>query len=474
MKGNSQKTKYDKALRLVPELQNISALVRQQNTDFKNPSDEVIFNTTLDVLAPTLNSFVLYVLNNARKKGIRTLYFLARDAYFMYLCADRYSKAYKLDIKCKYLCVSRYSLRVPLYHKDMKRALEFITLGGLDVTPIKVLNRAGLDRNLQSKILERIESRFSWKEDQQIPRDRLSDLKEFLSKDQEFINLLETNSKDKYVLLMDYLRQEEFDSKEKIAIVDSGWVGSIQQSLNEARKLLGINTPIEGYYFGIYELPKGVSKEHYHSYYFGPESHLRKIVDFSNCLFEGVFSAPHGMTLFYREEDDKVRAIFSQIAEKRKEYLTFEESIFNLYQDEVLNMKIGFRHLYDLFNSYEAKELVEKLLVGLMARPSREEAEVYGQMDFSDDVLDYGGAVLAEPMDEKDLSDNHVLNRIIQEVKTRLTGKKPVIRQSAWYEGSAMLYSKKKSKVRHHWKSYRTYKYLMQYRKRQQWFKSNY
>ncbi len=43
----------------------------------------IISKTGNNVLAPVLNSFVLHVLTEAKKNGIKTLFFLARDAYLI-------------------------------------------------------------------------------------------------------------------------------------------------------------------------------------------------------------------------------------------------------------------------------------------------------------------------------------------------------------------------------------------------------
>ena len=100
--------------------------------------------TSYCVLAPALNGFVVWVLQNAVKSGIERLYFLARDGYFMYRIAQRYCEELCLPVECVYLCCSRYSLRIPTYHTDMEEALSYICRGGIDVTLQKILDRSGL------------------------------------------------------------------------------------------------------------------------------------------------------------------------------------------------------------------------------------------------------------------------------------------------------------------------------------------
>ena len=66
--------------------------LEQMNGD--SDENDVIEQVSLYVLAPCIDSFVLWVLQEAMKKGIQRLYFLARDGYFMYksACHVRYSR----------------------------------------------------------------------------------------------------------------------------------------------------------------------------------------------------------------------------------------------------------------------------------------------------------------------------------------------------------------------------------------------
>ena len=59
------------------------------------------------ILSIVMNGFVLWVLKNAQKQGVKRLYFLARDGYFMYQCSKIYCEKFQLPIECRYLSCSR-------------------------------------------------------------------------------------------------------------------------------------------------------------------------------------------------------------------------------------------------------------------------------------------------------------------------------------------------------------------------------
>ena len=94
------------------------------------------------VLAPVLADFVLWLLRHALADGIRRLYFLARDGYFMYHASRFLCEKFELPIECRYLSCSRFSLRVPMFHLDRQAALDYICRGGIDVTIERILTRA--------------------------------------------------------------------------------------------------------------------------------------------------------------------------------------------------------------------------------------------------------------------------------------------------------------------------------------------
>lgn len=55
--------------------------------------------------------------------------------------------------------------------------------------------------------------------------------------------------------LAGYLQQEGLLEEVPDAIVDSGWVGSMQMALNEVLASMGRTKPLEGYYWGLYARP---------------------------------------------------------------------------------------------------------------------------------------------------------------------------------------------------------------------------
>lgn len=417
------------------------------------------------VLCPAIAGFVFWVLQEAVEQKIKRLYFLARDGYFMYLMAEKMVEKFNLPVECRYFYVSRYSLRVPMFHMDTETALEYITLGGLDVSLEKVFLRAGFNE----KLIQELKDEFpEYPLKEQIPRQNLSALKEQMRGNQAFMESLIQNSKAELPGLKNYLEQEGLMDGCRMAIVDSGWVGSMQKQLNALRTFLGATNILTGYYWGLYETPKGCNRQEYHSYYFAPENQVRRKVYFSNCLFEGVFSAPHGMTLSYDKQP-----ILAPIAPEKKKFLQSVESNMVRFTDKFLK-KLGdctFEQAIERMTVSYLKTATQRNLSLFMTFPTQEEAALFGKLPFTDDVLEYAGRQLAEPMDEQELTDNHLVNRI----KQMVLAPQVTVKQSAWYEGSVMASEANVNDRRRkqHLRSYVRYKYFLNYRKMAMWRRNN-
>lgn len=400
--------------------------------------------------APVLYNYVYWVIEDARKRKIEKLYFLSRDGYLMYHTAENIIRDKSIDdIKVSYLKVSRYSLRSAQFYLLGKKSLDMICINGIDVTFRKILFRAGLGTKEQEAVIESL-SYNKEDVDKVLSRSEINKVKRILSNNNVFWEYLNNNSKTAYENTIGYLRQEGLVTEERIAIVDSGWVGSIQESI---KQLLGIND-LQGYYFGLYEIPRGVTYKNYHSYYFGPKS-TREIyhdnyadnqrkVHFSNCLFEAIYSSPEGMCLGYKKVNERYVSIDAK-DNPNKEYMDASYDVMKRYtQDEK-----------DIINCID---MSEDLLVEAMAYPSLDEVNVLEKLLFCDDVIEYEYQSIVRPWSTNDVKKNNALYRIIN----KIFNPKYVENISGWPEASIV---KCGYKVDYYLKQERIMKRLMYLRK---------
>lgn len=348
--------------------------------------DEVTEKTLLkcgaEITGPVVFNFVRWVLDEAMHRGIKTLYFLARDGYTPFKVANLIVEKLSLPVTCKYLYCSRNSLRLPTYHFIGDEAYDLLSLGGYHVTVDSILNRVPLSTSTKQTILRELD----------IPTENAI---KTLSKKElfTFTNRLRTNetyrvavsekSKEAYLPAIGYLRQEGLLEQDTVAIVDSGWTGSMQRSLRQLLESVGHSGTLVGFYFGLYAQPSDPHDGTYLSWYFNKQGRTKDKVLFCNNLFECILSAPHGMTLSYQESSGRFEPVLLPGSDK------YSLELINAQIESIINYSsMQLSALENSFDRRAALKLTRKMLHRFMSKPTKEEALTYGRFLFDDDVTD--------------------------------------------------------------------------------------
>lgn len=412
--------------------------------------EQAVYDT---VFAPALVYFVSWVLEEARLRGIKRLYFLARDGYQMYLTAEALCKSAGSQIECRYLYGSRYAWRVPQFAADGEACLEKICLGGIDVTFEKVMRRGSLTEEEAWSVAKELQFENDYQT--ALSYGEVQRLKHPLQESELFLPYVYAHSEKARKAALGYLRQEGLFEEIPYALVDSGWTGSMQQTLGSLLQDAGCEKSMEGFYFGLYELPAKKNKNTYHAYYFGPKRGLKRKVYFSNCLYEAVYSAPHGMTYGYREEDGRYVPVFQQEIGLNREKMQQEEAWLRAFLAEyVRHTGIGLHAPKETVT----RRMVYRLFCKLMGVPTKDEVEKYGVFLFSDDVTEEYAQEVAATLTEEEIRNQRFLNK----ARIMLGLKKGELHDSAWPEGSIV---KNGSRVKRGLRHAALYKYILYIRK---------
>lgn len=392
----------------------------------------------LMVFAPSLTGFVRWVLEQAAAAGKDRLYFLSRDGYQMYLIAKKLSEDRKLPIECRYLHVSRHSMRIPGYHLNMEKCIDSICVGGIHVTPLKILRRGGLTEEECRIVIK--ELHLEAVQDKVLDYRQVIRLKGRLVASGSLKQYIRNHSLAAYGKAIGYLKQEGLCKDSRYAIVDSGWVGTLQCSIESLVQSIRPQIEVEGYYFGMYELPKGAKRERFHPYFFSAAQGIARKARFSNSLFETIVSAEEGMTLAYGEEDGNYIPIKLKRGNPNADRLRRNAEALELFLQQ-LGKECG------SFGGEGGKRknrspdkpdkagirFAGRLLGKFMSDPTALEYDCYGKDFFSDDIFDDCQRETAARLTWKQVKDQRILSRL-----RILSGmKKAVIHESAWPEGSA-------------------------------------
>ena len=424
------------------------------------------------IWAPVIMDFAWWTLQEAVRSGKERLYFLARDGYQAYLAASTMAEWQHLPVECRYLEGSRYAWRLPENHLLGKKAIARLCAGGIDVSLRKILQRGGLTAEDISEIAESLCMTEAL--DQRLTYAQVKALKPVLCESERLLSMIRHHSVEAYQTTIAYFQQEGLFDHIPCAIVDSGWTGSMQQTLAH---LLRSAAPerehqTEGYYFGLYELPPEADRRRYHTFFFVPYGDIRRKARFSNCLFEAVFSEPRGMTIGYERKNGRLISL-RETAENpnagriRRNITLLKEALEEAAGTYIVDTKTnvdgsvseGKRKKKD--RCREDPDIRKHLsrLQRLMSHPSPEEAGCLGTYLFSDDVWSTSLQQVAQPLTGEEIRGHHVITRFLL-----MTGiGRGALKDSAWIEGSVVNFGR--GICRHLW-NVRLYKYLIYVRKR--------
>lgn len=435
-------------------------------------SAESVLDTILYAEIPALILFVEWVLKQAVENGKQRLYFLARDGYLMHHMAERLCRERMLPVECRYLYGSRYAWRVPVYHLDWEGCVDKMCLGGLNVTFLSMMKRGGLDEREACRVAESYWPGLTGKEMDVRLREpvryaKLGYWKSRFLVDTALRDTIYRKSKAAFQTAAAYLEQEGLTDGTDYAVVDSGWVGSIQQTLNLLLHSMGCRgIGLTGYYYGLYSYPNRTGDMQYHAWYFSPDRGIKNKVFFNNCLFECIFSSPEGSCAGYEYDGSKLsyRPIFDSSQSLNRSHMNATEVIMDYFL-EVYAKETGTFRSADRRKSLEQRQFLtacwcsiasrlakctgislnsskrcsRALWKSFMINPDKEEAQYYGNLQFTDDVTAEGVNRLAAELSDEDLKNKRVLNRMLELLGVR---KKNESRFSAWMEGSILLYGK--------------------------------
>lgn len=419
-------SQYENVLEAAPQLkyalsQAYDEAGKRQDIELKNSYSGTLY---LAVFVPALIGFVEWVLDKAVRAGKDRIYFLSRDGWQMYLTASRMAKSRGLPIECRYLNVSRYSMKLPGYHLDIDKSIDSICVGGIDVTAGRILKRAALTDEECAATMEETDN--ASQAEHILNYNEVISFREKLRRSGKIREYIYAHSTAAYDTAVGYLVQEGLCRDGKYYIVDSGWIGTLQCSIEKLVQSVNPDIEVEGCYFGMYEYPAEADRRKFNAYYFSPKSGLQRKCTFSNSLFETIVSSEEGMTMGYEKLDDKYIPIKKSapnpnVGQMRNNIHILECALDNIHFDKCTKPLTDRRTVYRLFKLF-------------MSDPTQLELIAYGNNYFSDNVLDDGYKSVAAELDAEQIRNQRFMSKLM----IILGFRKKELHESAWLEGSAV------------------------------------
>lgn len=328
------------------------------------------FNTFgYECFGPILYSFSKWLLNKLKKENINKVYFLARDGKVMKRAFDIIND--DNNIKSYYFMASRRSIIVPSLWKcpNINEMFKKINIPS-KITLNDLKKRLGLDDVDIDSLLEEFN----------LEKEKKYDFEKLVENNQKFFDkiypLIVENSKNEYMALKEYLTKMSF--KDKVAIVDIGWYGNMQQALVNIT-----DANIQGYYFGLRPNKKNEIKTTGFLFdkNFNEDYHLKEF--YFTSIIEFIFSATHGSVKRFVSSEEDVELYES-------------ENVNNYEMESLINLQNGAIEFINECNSSSIKNyfnLDEKTscinIFKMLFNPSYEDSYNFGKIRFQDGELIY-------------------------------------------------------------------------------------
>lgn len=362
--------KYEKHLKAIPSLFNASAQLNEKYTDTLS----AIF---LNVISPVIYMFAERIVAKALQLGIRRLYFLSRDGYTVMKAAEIICRKKGINIELSYFYCSRYSLRMAAYRFMDSTAYDRFFYECYSLTAANVLSRGDFSEEERNSIYKEIGMSLS-EENALMDRLQFRDFCRRLKSSKVFNRILTEKSDSAYNTLTEYFKQEKMHCCEHIGIVDSGWTGSMQDTIKKLLVSCGIDCPVTGFYIGMLTEPPKAENNSFDPWLFNGQGHYFTKAWFSQNLFECLCTAPHGMTKGYIHTKNGIQPVLHN---DRKDHLLIEE--FSDMICDYSELVSDFR-----YNDSLCRKTALGLLKALMLTPSSDEAEAFDSFVFCDDVTE--------------------------------------------------------------------------------------
>lgn len=267
----------------------------------KNSGEKYHFGSSFG--GPILYPYVSWLLEQAQKRGIKRLYFIARDGYVLKHIADYLIEINNIEIETFYLYGSRKAWRLPALdvQSDMLYK-QFIECGMWNFKQLdKIL---GLDKNILKLFLPTQFHGYS----KGLNRKKFKQLKEFLLSDRTILEKIADTYKDKRKAAVSYLKQSIDCTDDNFAFVDLDGSGLTQNCLASLMKDFYCGPVKSFYYCSTPAFFEAINVERYYYYSIKQEN--------LGSVLELLTKAPHGQTLGYEEKDSKWIPVLESVNEE--------------------------------------------------------------------------------------------------------------------------------------------------------------
>jgi hypothetical protein len=339
-----------------------------------------VWNLASDVAGPLLFGFVHWCLEEAERSGIQRLYFVSRDGQVLQQLALILIEKWNYKVESRYLYGSRQAWHPASIGSLNQTDLEWILVPNKFFSLRQLLARVGLSPdNFKSEATE--SGLPADQPDRNLSEDERTRTETLLRK-AAVKEAIERESAHRRKLVSRYLEQEGLFDETPSALVDVGWHGNMQRSLSKLLELAGKKAVLTGFYFGLLKERKHNPNDRLKAYWNHFQPPERGVRGKDRIMMEVFAAADHGSVFGYAENDSTIGPVLNR--PRNTQALGWGTE----------SLQAGVRAFALEFCGLTRREECRPEVLFEIARgnfhrlvydPAREEAEVLGRFQFSDD-----------------------------------------------------------------------------------------
>jgi hypothetical protein len=343
-----------------------------RNRDARRPTDRPFLHTLgYTHLGPLVLGFGLWLAHKAREQGISDLYFLARDGHLMHRVHQRMIAYGFSRIPGHYLMASRRAWVFPGFDTLDTEAFDAVLQGSVALPLQAYLDRLGI-----AALAPQADAMAHFH-----PRKDRGTLEALL---RPFSESWQAQAEKERAWLLSYLAQEGIFTAPKAGLVDIGWHGSLQASLERLWKKEGYGgLPPIGFYLGTFRATPAKLPHHAYLFKRGFPGVLSRSLRQSVELMEWFYCAPHGSVEGFQPHEGSIRPRFGTCsADEIRHSLAdpVQEGALAFVDDALQNGKVIRPPGPVIIPPSAAFGMIQALL----SRPSAQEAAYLGRIPHSE------------------------------------------------------------------------------------------
>lgn len=345
----------------------VSAYISNNSHNDRN----AYFCVGFESLGPLLLGLSLWIESQLVKEERRNVFFLSRDGHIMH-------KAFRIlfpDFSANYLFASRRSVTVPrlVFANTINDVMELIPYIKRTESMVSFLHKLGIDAS--DPLVPLCEQKYGYT----FARSDLQDGGCLSGLWPEIKSHVLSNAAVELQQSIDFFKRK-FDCSHGATLVDIGWYGSMQKSIENILSITNEDVYISGLYLGF--LRKGDSNTDlrasgYIFDYRRPTHYNADIIYGFNGLIETFFSAKHGSVRNYALERNEEGCIFEEPE------IGNWEAVEQIHSGAIEFIQGIRKYVPDIDNDFREVDAFSGLF-RILAHPNAHDIKLFGNLIFFD------------------------------------------------------------------------------------------